>query len=490
MALTDAQFIAWLKSADSIRTVLVEVAARVSGSETTLYLASRPYTDAAAGRTYSACIAGGLSTRESISLDGSPSIGWGDIEVHNESGERDAWLDYIWAGRTASVYVGDPTWPRADFRQVFAGVVDDIAVAGRSRLQLRLRDKLDRLNAPVTEAVLGGTSANKDRLLPLTFGEAFNVEPLLTNPSTLEYQWHAGAAERLIEVRDNGAPITSYTTSLATGKFTLTAAPVGQITASVQGAKPGGTYANTVSALVQHIVTSYGPSTTRLSAGDLDATQLAAFASACPQAVGVYVAERTNVLALCQQLAASVGASVVMSSTGLLRLVRLALPASGTPTAVTAADMAAGTLTISQRPPVRASCKLGYSPSFAVQTSGLATGLPASSVQLLGQDAQTVTVTDSTVATVYKLDGQPVREETLLLDETEATTEATRRRDLWATQRAIYTARYLPHLLLTELGDAVTLTHERLGLAAGKTGLVVSIERDWLAGRITLGVLA
>ena len=44
--------------------------------------------------------------------------------------------------------------------------------------------------------------------------------------------------------------------------------------------------------------------------------------------------------------------------------------------------------------------------------------------------------------------------------------------------------------MLVELGDTWTITHERLGLAAGKTGIVVSIERDWLKGRATVGVLA
>lgn len=41
MALSDAQFTAWLASASSIRTVLVEVVARIVSTETTLYLSSR-----------------------------------------------------------------------------------------------------------------------------------------------------------------------------------------------------------------------------------------------------------------------------------------------------------------------------------------------------------------------------------------------------------------------------------------------------------------
>ena len=494
MALSDAQFTAWLASASSIRTVLVEVVARIVSTDTTLYLSNRNYitgsADTPASTAYQACIAGGVSTSEALNLDGSPSMSWGDIEIANADGSRDGWLDYVWANRAVNVYVGDPTWPRADFRLVFSGVVDDIASRARDVLNLRLRDKLERLNAPVSEATLGGSTDNKDRLTPLVFGEVHNVEPLLVNPATLIYQYHTGAAERLIEVRDNGAPITTYTSDLANGKFTLTAAPVGQITCDVQGAKPSGTYRNDVGRLVQYIAQNYGPSTTRFSSGDLDATQLAAFVTACPQAVGLYLADRANVLAVCQDLAASVGAQVVVTSTGLLRLIRIALPAAGTATAVTAADMDARTLQISERPAVMATAKLGYARNWAPQTSGLAGGLPASSAAALGQEWLTVTSTDATTASTYKLDAQPVQTDTLLIDATEATTEAARRRDLWKTPRAIYTATYRAHLMLVELGDTWTLTHERLGLSAGKTGLVVSIERDWLKGRCTVGVLA
>ena len=276
MALSDAQFTAWLASATGIRTVLVEAVARIGGTETTLYLSNRNFTtastDSPASTAYMACIAGGVSTSESLNLDGSPSMSWGDIEIGNADGSRDGWLDYIWANRSVNVYVGDPTWPRDDFRLVFSGVIDDIDSKARDTLTLRLRDKLERLNVPLTETTLGGATDNKDRLLPLVFGEVHNIEPLLVNPSTLVYQYSSGAAERLIEVRDNGAPISTFTSSLAASQFTLTAAPVGQITCDVQGVKPSGTYRNDVGRLVQHIVQAYGPATTRFSSGDLVAT--------------------------------------------------------------------------------------------------------------------------------------------------------------------------------------------------------------------------
>ncbi len=492
--MTDAAFLAWLQSADGIRCALVEVVARIGGSETTLYLSNRNYVtasgDTPASTAYVACITGGVSFAETLSLDGPPSISYGDIELDNTGGVRDAWLGYVWANRQVRVYMGDPRWVRADFRLIFDGVVGDLLARDAEVLNLSLLDKLQRLNNPVTEAVLGGATDNKDRLLPLAFGECHNVSPLLTVPSTLTFQYHNGAAERLIEVRDNGAPITTYTSNLAAGSFTLTAAPVGQITADVQGAKPSGTYSANISTLVQYIVQNYGPSTTRFVSGDLDAASLSAFASAHPQPVALWLSDRANVLQVCQDLAASVGAQVVVTTLGKLRLVQLALPAGGTPVAVTAQDFDEHSLSVSDRPPVQATAKLGWGRNWSVQTSGLATGLPASSAAALGLGLLSATSSDATATSVYKLGAQPEQTDTLLVVEGDATTEAARRRDLWKTPRQVYTARYRAHLLLTELGDAITLTHARFGLSGGVTGLVTHVARDWLAGRVTIGVLA
>ena len=492
--MTDAAFLAWLQSADGIRCALVEVVARIGGSETTLYLSNRNYVtasgDTPASTAYVACITAGVSFAETLSLDGTPSISYGDIELDNTGGVRDTWLGYVWANRQVRVYMGDPRWVRSDFRMIFDGVVGDLLARDAEVLNLSLLDKLQRLNNPVTEAVLGGATDNKDRLLPLAFGECHNVSPLLTVPSTLTFQYHNGAAERLIEVRDNGAPITTYTSNLAAGSFTLTAAPVGQITADVQGAKPAGTYSNNISTLVQYISQTYGPSTTRFSSGDMDATVMSAFASANTQPVGLCLTDRSNVLQVCQDLAASVGAQVVVTTLGKLRLVQLALPAGGTPVAVTAQDFDEHSLSVSDRPQVQAAAKLGWGRNWSVQTSGLATGLPASSAAALGLGLLSATSSDATTTSVYKLGAQPEQVDTLLVVEGDATTEAARRRDLWKTPRQVYTARYRAHLLLTELGDAITLTHARFGLSGGVTGLVTHVARDWLAGRVTIGVLA
>lgn len=490
--MTDAAFLAWLQGPDCIRCALVEAVARIVTTETTLYLSSQNYTtgsaDTPASTAYTACISGGVNFSETLNLDGQASISYGDLEIDNTDGSRDGWLDYVWANRAINVYIGDPRWPRSDFRLVFSGVIGDIDTRSRTTLNLRLLDKLQRLNNPVNETVLGGATGNKDRLIPLTFGEAFNVTPLLTNPATLEYQVHNAAIEDIIEVRDNGIPVV-ITKYIATGKFTLSQASVGTITASVQGDKPSA-WSTNVSTLVQRLATAYGPAATRLSGGDLDSASLSAFAAANVQPVGLFVSDRANVLQVCQELASSVGAQVVMTTQGLLRLVKLALPAVGTPVAVTARDMEANSLHISDRPSVQSTAKLGFAKNYTVQSSGLAGGVAPSNAASFAQEWVEWKASDAAVAAVYKLDAEPPIETTLLLTASDAGAEATRRVTLWMTQRNVYEARYFAHLLLTELGDPITITHSRFGLSGGKTGQVVQVSRDWLGGRVTLGVLA
>ncbi len=228
----------WLNDASALRCVLVEVDASIGGVETTHYLSTRGYvtgaTDTPANTNYLPVIAGGVQLSEELSIDGAGGLSYGDIELYNLSGEIDAWLDYVWANRPVRVYLGDLLWPRADYQLVFDGVVENLDSKSRDRLNIKIRDKLQRLNSPVGDAKLGGSTTNADSVIPLSFGEVSNVTPLLSNPGTHEYQVHDGPVEAIIQVREHGVPVT-VTPNLATGKFPLIAAPAGKITASVQG---------------------------------------------------------------------------------------------------------------------------------------------------------------------------------------------------------------------------------------------------------------
>lgn len=488
--MTDADYIAWLKSSSRIRCVLVEVVARVGGAEITRYLSNTGYTswptDAPANQHYLGVVNGGCKTSERLPPEGGAGMAFSDVEIDNLDGSLDSWLSDVWANRQIRMYVGDQRWARSDFRLVFDGITADLDSRDREVLNIKARDKLQRLNTAVTQTKLGGVSANADRLIPLLFGECHNVTPLLTNKATLEYQWHNGPSERLIEVRDNGVPVSTATIDLANSKFTLAAAPAGTITCSAQGDKPAGVYSNTVSKIVQRLATGFG--VTPFVGGDLDAAQLAAFDAANPQAVGIYLTDVENVLDVCQRLAASVGAQVTVSATGLLRLLQIALPAAGAPTAVGAVNMIERSLKLSQRFAVQPAVKIGYCRNWTVQNN-LQTGIPAEHKDLFAQEWLTKTVPNGAVAAIYKMTQEPDEQDTYLLVGADASAEATRRQTLWGTQRQAFTYDALADLLLEELAGAETVTNDRFGFAGGLGGQVLSIDRDWFASQGSIEVL-
>jgi hypothetical protein len=491
MPLTTQQFQAWLKDPRAVRCVLVEVDVKLAGgSNVTRYLSNRGYvtspTDTPANTVYSPVISGGVKFSQSMSLDGGTTLSFGDLELNNVDGSLDSWLDDYWQNRAIKILIGDQTWARADFQQIFGGVVLSIETKSRKTLNINLSDKLQRLNTTVTDTKLGGSTTNADQTIPLCFGECHNIEPLLIDPTLMTYQVHNGPVERIIEVRDNGVPVT-ITTDLANGKFTLVNHPIGQITASVQGDKPS-TYTNDVAGIVKRLVKDFGKSGQRFTDAELDLTSLTAFATANPQPVGIYVKDRENLLETCNELAKTVGARLVCSPAGLLSLVEIALPQATAGTTVTAADMADRTLEISTLPPVVASVKLGYDKNWTVQTS-LASGLPDEHRTLFGEEYLTVTRSDTSTADNYLLYTDPDEEDTLLCVGADASNEAQRRLDLFKVQRKVFRFTGYANLLTEQLGSPMTIVHSRFGLSSGKTGQILSITTDWIAQRVQIEVL-
>ncbi len=490
--MTDADFLLWLKNQSAARVVLAEVVVNVSGVETTRYLSTGGYvtnaSDTPASTSYEPIVTQGITFTEQLSLTGGASLSAGDISVYNYSGERDSWLNDVWDGRAVQVFIGDATWSRSDFRMIFNGTVAGLQSKDRGTLNISLRDKLGRLNYPLSDVKLGGATVNKDALLPLCFGEGHNISPLLSDPALLQYAVHGGAIENSVEIRDNGIPV-SATVDNTTGRFVLNQASVGQITASVQGDKYSGVYSNTISSLVQRIVTGYGKASERFVTDDLDTTNLSAFETAHPQPVGLYVEGRENVLNACNSLASSVGAQVVMSRLGKMRLIQLAIPGTGTAIDIGPVQMLEKSLSIVERPEVVGTFKLGFNKNYTVE-SGLVTAIPEEHKRLFAEAWLTTTQTDSTVATKYKQDTAPVMIETALLRRTDADVEASRRLALWKVQRTVFQMTCTADmLLLLELGGAVTLTHDRFGLSGGVDGTVISLAPDWATGKVVVKVI-
>ena len=489
--ITDAQYAKWLVDPTAIRITLIELGVNSSGTEITRYLATDGYVtsaaDTPANTSYSPCVSVGIKVTEVLPISGSARISFGDVEILNLAGERDSWFKDIWVNRPLKAWIGDPRWARSDFRMIFNGIALDISASKRDRLNIKILDKLQLLNTAISDTKLGGTTPNKDQVLPLTFGEVHNISPLLTNPATLEFQVHNGPIEGTFEVRDNGVPVTA-TLNNATGKFTLAVNPAGQITASVQGDKPAGVYYNTISQIIQRLALGYGKIATRLTVADLDTTNLAAFDSAHPQPIGLYADARANLYQTMQQLADSVGAQVVMSRLGLLQILQINLPAIGTPISIPISQQIDRTIEVVSRTVVYAAQKVGYCKNWTLQP-GLQTNIPAQHKDLYGTEYLSVTATDTTVQSNYKLTLEPIQQDTLLMVGTDATTESNRRLSLYKVTRTIYRFEMTAAGLLLVLGQAVTLYSNRFGLSAGVLGQVIALTPDWQTGHVIVEVI-
>ena len=494
---------AWLKTPSHIRIILVKVEGVGDAPSSTFYLSSSPYvtfgSDTPANYAFDPCIIGGVSFTGQLSEDGSASIGYGDIEIDNTGGVRDSWLNYIWSNKTITIYIGDPSWALADYYSIFNGLVEDLTVKSLSTLNLVLVDKSQKLNFPISEDVLPIADQPDDSevLIPLTFGECFNVTPVKTNrvPNELEYQVHNGPIEDIIEVRDNGVPV-SITKDLANGRFKLNQSLYGQLTCSVQGSKSG-TYRNDAASIIYNILKNYGPASSRLTDAEIDLTNFNSYglntlnANTQTQPVGVYCTSRENKYDICSQLANSIGARLVFNSEGKIQLLRYDIP-SPTETnyyEVTDIDIEDDSLSLSEKVKVKATTKLAYCKNWTVQESGLAAGLPPEHSAIFSKEWLYINQNNATTTTEYSLDTQPEQEDTLLIDQAGAAIEAARRNNFISSQRFVYTVRAYPHLLFTNLGDTVKLFNDRYGLENGKLGTVVSIEKNWTAGRVTIGIL-
>lgn len=481
--MTDQEFARWLRADDARRCVLLEI-----DMSPTVRLAVVPYTtlptDPQPHVRYDAVVRGGVGYDESLDTrSGRARASYASIELHNEDGSLDGWIDLPWHNRAIRIYYGDARWGREDFRLVAAGVVDRIE-ARRSSLSIVLMDKAARLDAAVTDELLGGTGQDADRLVPVTLGECHNVTPRLYAAGLHKYRFHRAAAERVIEVRDNGVPVDF---APEPGGFRLLQSPKGEITASVQGDTTGGIYRNTVAALVRLLATEYG-NAQRFTAADLDAANLDAFEAAHPQPVGLYLADRATVMQCIVDLAASVGAQPVMSRTGLLRLLKIELPAPGTPTVIRPHDYELGSLEIAGQIPPIAGVRLGYCRNWAAGQQ-IAEGVPTEHRDLYAQEWLTRVARSTVVAGEWRIDTETEQVNTLLLRGTDAEAEAARRLALWSVPRQIVRVTGFAQLLTLELGQPVTLYGDRYGLDAGRTGQVVGLKPDWTAGRCAVEVL-
>lgn len=518
----------WLEDTTRARGILVVATAynKSATAEVTLCWSTMGF-NTVDGTVFNPIISGDITIKESISLDGSVSMTYGDIELLNPNGELDDFIDntkWVWSNRPVKIYYGDPAWrvtsiselgnaSENTFELIYDGIIDDCKSRGRGAVNIILRDKLEELNIPITERTIGTVTSwlgqtNQDTIQPLIFGEVYNISPVLVEPATLKYRFNDGPCEGVTEIRDNGYPIwysgdTSGATTASptlTGEFSLARPAAGAITCSVQGVKTTwsvsagtavtSTFINTIPDTIRLLVSSYGTAGKQFSTAEIDNASfkkvLDSFGTSTP-ACGFAVIDRVNLLQAVQDLAASIGCQIYVNRKGILKLLRLGASDTSTAT-ITDSDIIKGSLSVANKSTHLGAVKLAYCRNWTVQQN-LATLIPDSTKTDLSEEWIIKTVTDPTTIALYKVTSDPQQKTTYLITTESAQHEAQRLLNYYKEQRTVYSFTATSKYIGLNLGDWITIQHNRFGLQSGKLGQIISISPQWRKGLVDLEVM-
>lgn len=488
MSISDSQYTAWLVADNRERMVLVEVDAYSGGSVVTRYLSNRGFvsapTDTPANVAYDEILLDVPYLRSAMAdaLRGRSLVSYGDLDVDNSSGVRDSWLTDAWDGRPLRMYLGDPSWARADFRLVFSGVVADIVASGTSTLTLKLRDRQYLLDVPLQVNLVGGTGPAKDQRIPVCYGQVFNVEPVLIDAAARKYQWHDGQVQSVDAVYQDGAAIGTYTADLTAGTITLTAAATGRITLDGKGSKTGGVYVDKTGDIVSRLVQERAG----WVSGDIDSASIAALNTDVPGAVGLYVSEDSaTVMSALDTLITGAGGYYCIGRDGKLTVGQFKAPA-GTPVLTLGDDdIEQGRIELLRRIVPLKSVRVGYARFHSTIDSGAAAALTEAQRQRLRDEYLVARATASPTGFLLAVDGdlQP----SCFVASADASTEATRRAALWGQLRRVFRVSGFLAAQQVRLGDVVGLELSRHGLA-GVVATVVGLREFITGGRSELEV--
>lgn len=491
MPISDAQYGAWLRADNKLRCVLVEAECYSGGGTLTRYLSNLGFvtsgTDTPAHTAYDDVVSALPGIRSSMAevFKGQSLVSFGDIEIDNATGARDSWALDAWDGRPCRIYLGDPAWPKSDFRLSYSGALQDLFSRDSRTLVLRLRDRQQLLDVPVQTARVGGTGSTAGLKRPLAYGQVLNVPPVLIDATTRLYEVHAGQIEAIDAVRMAGADVNpaNYTVDLANGRFTMGIAVSGELTCDVRGSKTGGVYVNKTADLVSRILQERAG----FSSGDISATAVSALNAAAPGAAGLYlVDDAATVKNAIDALITGVGGYYTVGRDGVLYMGLFVAPAGSPVVTLTDDDIAQSGIAIARRIIPKKSVQVGYARYYSVITSGLAGSVTEAQRARLGQEYLVERATNTPTGYLLATDGDI--EPTCFVAQSTAATEATRRAALWGVLRRVVSIKAFMAAGRVRLGDVVGLELGRFGLSGGALATVVGLRESLTGGSIDLEV--
>ncbi|MCK1402018.1 hypothetical protein IVB45_17555 [Bradyrhizobium sp. 4] len=430
------------------------------------------------------------------------TTGTGNLKIDNADAEYDfLQLSYAIDGRPIAIRIGRPDQPYAETYPLAKLTATGWNV-DTDAISIDLVDYSYKLEVPMQPHTYGGTGgANGGADLtgkrkPLVFGNAQNISPVLLVPNLLIYQAHDGAMQSIDAVYDRGVPLTGagdvanyaalaaasvtsgqFKTCLAAGLLKLGSSANGTVTADVKGDATDGYLVRTADIVrwaLRHRTVLSDP--VDLSVLSFDQVNLAQ-----PAPIDYFIGPDDNltVAAFIDNIMGGIGGWGGHRLDGTFE-VRIFQAPSGSPAdAFTRADMLGGDikkepLPESYRPP-RWRWRVPYQRCWTVQTD-LAGAVTAARKAFVAEPYRLAEATSSTIQLDHPFaqDRDPVQ--SYFSQASDAAAEAARLIDLFKTTRAIYRMSLPRRALRREMGDVISVTHERFDLRAGR--LMVVLEWD------------
>ena len=108
-----------------------------------------------------------------------------NISIDNSSRDYDGLINKNWTGRTFDLYFGDKNLPLSSLRYIKKGSIKGIFSADENRIEFEFADDLLLLDVPLQPNEFGPTYTTQGDPWPLTFGNAFTCEGVITTETNV-----------------------------------------------------------------------------------------------------------------------------------------------------------------------------------------------------------------------------------------------------------------------------------------------------------------
>lgn len=321
---------------------------------------------------------------------------------------------------------------------------------------------------PISHARLDALAEDEDNGIVIAFGaEGDNASPAVAGT-------YASQADLL---DDSLAPEAgTYKTYAAGGYFRLGSPPSGRITCDVtEGATTSDrTHGQLFAAVLDKA--GFGSDYSTSDVNDLD--------SLFDAEAGIYLSDEVQVAEVLDRIARSAGAWWGVDRLGVFRIKRIIDPSGETAVATfdeSQGDMTSALQRLKLEDPGEGlpfwRTQIRHRENYTVQRDDLAGAVSDARRAELVQRWLDAAATDTSVLTKHPLAPELVVE-TLIWDDTEASTEASRIQTLRGTRRDRFefSVRMTNETVAVDLGDVVEIKSPRFGLSAGKNMLVIGVE--------------